>query len=250
MNVILIAEGEITADSCVVLQDQRSEHIIKVLRSECGDKLRVGVIDGFLGYGQVLQITKRPPPGRVMLRVAVAEPPPAKSQIDLILGLPRPIMLKRILAQTASMGVSRIFLINANRVEKSFFSAQLLADDLHRQYLLNGLEQAVDTGVPEVSIHLRFRPFVEDALPIIKKEYACCLVAHPGAPLLHQVGQAASKGRVLLAVGPEGGWIDFEVEKFREQGFATVGLGARILRVDTAVVTLLAQLLFLREMQT
>jgi RsmE family RNA methyltransferase len=155
-------------------------------------------------------------------------------------------MLKRLLAQATSIGVSRIFLINANRVEKSFFDAGLIKGDNYRPYLVQGLEQAKDTRLPQVSIHRRFRPFVEDFIPTIKETYSRLLVAHPEANKnLKQLNGLDQGGRTLLAVGPEGGWVDFEIEKFIEQSFIPVSLGKRVLRTDTAVVALLAQLMIL-----
>jgi len=249
MNIILIGAEEIDKNDQVVLQDRRSAHIINVLHRKCGDRVRIGILNGSLGSGRIIELIPGKKTGRVVLKISVAGPGPASElpMIDLILALPRPIMLKKILSQVASIGVGRILLINANRVEKSFFNASLLADSNYRSYLLQGLEQAVATLVPEVSIHKRFRPFVEDILPRILDGYTHCLIAHPGAAPLHYINRNAFIGRVLLAVGPEGGWLDFEIDRFREQGFVAVGLGERILRVDTAVVTLLAQVSMLKH---
>jgi 16S rRNA (uracil1498-N3)-methyltransferase len=248
MNVILIGAEEIDKNDQVVLQDRRSAHIINVLHGKCGDRVRIGILNGPLGLGRIIELTPGEKTARVVLKISVTGHAPELPMVDLILALPRPIMLKKILTQAASMGVGRIFLINAKRVEKSFFHATLLAESNYRSYLLQGLEQAVATKVPEVFIHNRFRPFVEDHLPIVIDDYSHCIVAHPGAAPLHHVDRHAIKGRVLLAVGPEGGWIEFEIDKFRKQGFVAVGLGERILRVDTAVVALLAQISMLRNL--
>jgi RsmE family RNA methyltransferase len=45
---------------------------------------------------------------------------------------------------------------------------------------------------------------------------------------------------LLLAIGPEGGWNEFERSLLREHGFAVAGMGSRTLRSDTACVALLA----------
>ncbi|MDH5297845.1 MAG: RsmE family RNA methyltransferase, partial [Desulfobulbaceae bacterium] len=186
-------------------------------------------------------------PLRVVLEVSAAAPPPPKSDVDLILALPRPIMLKRILAQATSMGVGRIFLINANRVEKSFFNATLLEAANIEECLRLGLEQAVDTRLPQLSLHHRFRPFVEDRLPELAGECPVRLVAHPDTDLrLNEAAPHPLAQRVLLAIGPEGGWVNFEIDMFRARGFTPFTLGPRILRMDTAVPALLAQIDLLR----
>ena len=73
-------------------------------------------------------------------------------------------------------------------------------------------------------------------------------MAHPeaGKNLKQALGTEIS-GRTLLAVGPEGGWVDYEVGKFAEQSFVPVSMGERILRTDAAVVALLAQLMLLQK---
>lgn len=244
MNLILIDPQEVKERS-VVLTGRRAAHIRKTLRSKTGDTIRVGLINGLTGTGLIRKIE----PATVTLEITTATPPPPKTPTGLIIALPRPIMLKRVLAQAASMGIEKIFLINANRVEKSFFKASLLSDANLREYLLLGLEQAIDTRLPEISIHHRFRPFVEDHLPGLSQDCPVKLIAHPGGnnnltPSLLPEADSPS----LLAIGPEGGWVDFEIDLFRKQGFNRFSLGPRILRVDTAVPAIVAQLQLLRAL--
>ncbi|MCF6291566.1 MAG: 16S rRNA (uracil(1498)-N(3))-methyltransferase [Desulfobacterales bacterium] len=245
MNCILISPEELDPAGRVILHDRRLDHIVKVIKAGPGDILRMGIINSDLGQGRIEELDSH----RVVLFFTPLSPPPARPLIDLIIALPRPIMLKRILAQAASLGVGRIFLINSNRVEKSFFQASLLKNENYRSYLIDGLEQAVDTRLPGVSIHPRFRPFVEDFLPGLLSGYSHCLLAHPQGPTtLAGLVRPLDSGRVLLALGPEGGWVNFEVSRFRGCGFKPFTLGPRILRLETAVVALIAQLTLLREM--
>jgi RsmE family RNA methyltransferase len=248
MNLLLFESKEMTADGNVILNDRRSEHIVRILGCKPGDTVRAGMINGPVGTGEILTIAEVQGNPEVVLRFIAEGRAPDQPPVDLIMGLVRPIMLKKILAQTASLGVGRIFLINANRVEKSFFRASLLKDEKYRTYLIEGLEQAKDAHLAQVSIHERFRPFAEDFIPTIASTYSRMLVAHPeaGESLKQAVGTEIS-GRTLLAVGPEGGWVDFEIEKFIEQGFMPVSMGSRVLRTDTAIVALLSQLMLLQS---
>ena len=247
MNLLLFESTEMTPDNTIVLNDRRSEHIIRVLGCRVGDTVRAGMINGPVGTGEILSIGKGRENSEVILRFTAESVFPKQPPVDLIMGLVRPIMLKKILAQAASLGIGKIFLINANRVEKSFFGARLLKDENYRPYLLEGLEQAKDTFLPQLTIHQRFRHFVEDYIPTVAGTYTRMLVAHPGAAEgLEKAAGMGISGRTLLAVGPEGGWVDFEIEKFIEQSFVPISLGSRILRTDTAVVSLLAQLMMLR----
>lgn len=240
MNIILIAASEVT-EQTVTLTDHRAQHIRKILGSRPGDILRAGIIGGRQGSAVVQAISNQ----EVTLRLDCQQQSPAKTAADLILALPRPIMLKRVLAQAAALGVARVMLINANRVEKSFFNSSQLQPARIREALLQGLEQAGDTVLPQVSLHPRFRPFIEDEFPALTPGYHLRLLAHPGPTPHHNSASTnePASGEMVLAIGPEGGWVDFELERLQQAGFTPFSLGPRILRVDCAVPALLARTL-------
>lgn len=246
MNIILADITEVDKNQ-LRLVDHRAKHIVKVLRAELGDRVRVGIIDGAMGLGTITAISKKYP-FSVQMDLTLTEEPRAVPALDLILALPRPIMLKRILSQVTALGVGTVHLVNASRVEKSFWEAGILDPEESRTHLLHGLEQAVDTRLPTIELHPRFKPFIEDVFPNRSKEYCHCLLAHPTGG--HRLGEVieGKPGRIALAVGPEGGWVDYEVQKFKEQGFCCCTIGERILKVDTAVIALHARISALREM--
>jgi 16S rRNA (uracil1498-N3)-methyltransferase len=236
MNLILCEPGEIGADGVVSLTGPRAAHVRDVLRVGPGERVRLGVVDGAKGQGEVLALDD----DRVTLRAALEGDAPPVPPIDLLLAVPRPKVLRRLWAQIAALGVGRIFLSNAWRVERHYFDAHVLDPSTYRPLLVEGLQQAGDTRLPRVSIHRQFRILVEDELgPASDGERR--LVAHPGGDgsLLTMASEAGER-RVLLAIGPEGGWNTFELELLAQHGFATVGLGLRTLRTDTACVALLA----------
>lgn len=245
MNIILLEKQEVQGGR-VLLTDRRAKHLIKVLQVQAGDMVRVGIIDGPKGSGRVVALCSKYP-FQVEIAVEFAEEMAGKPPIDLLLALPRPIMLRRIFSQAAALGVGTIFITNAQRVEKSFWNATLLNEEEYRSHLLQGLEQAVDTRVPEISIYERFKPFVEDVLPDRIKGYTHLLIAHPGSAASLKSVMVERPERILLAVGPEGGWIDYEVDRFAECGFKSFSMGERILKVDTAVVALHGRLSERRE---
>jgi 16S rRNA (uracil1498-N3)-methyltransferase len=236
MNIILFEKDELK-DGSVVLADHRAKHIVKVLRSEPGDCIRVGEINGKIGTGEVLK-TKNKYPFLVELRVNLSEKPGPRPSIDLLLAMPRPIMLKRILSQLAALGIGTIYIINANRVEKSFWDAGILTEKESRPHLLHGLEQAVDTRLPQIKIFRHFRPFVEEYLPDLSSKYSSLIIGHPDSENSLSHCLSGNSGRVLYGVGPEGGWVDFEIEKFLHAGMNAFSIGNRILKVDTAAVSI------------
>lgn len=241
MNIILIAEHEID-EGRIVLTDRRAEHIAKILRSQPGDVVKTGIINGKMGTAKIVEI-KRKFPFSVGLEGKFAHMPPAKNPVDLVLALPRPIMLRRILSQIAALGVESLHVVNAARVEKSFWDATLLNPHEYEQHLLHGLEQSVDTVLPEICFHRRFKPFIEDFFPTISSRYRNLLYAHPaGRSRLGEI-LGTGEGKCLVAIGPEGGWVDYETVKLEEYGFAGFSIGPRILKVDTAVVNIHGRLM-------
>lgn len=246
MNLVLIHESEIIGQKSVILTDYRAKHLIKVLKGEVGDSLRVGVLEGDIGSGKILKIKKKYP-FSVELQLKIENKPPDKAPIDLILALPRPIMLRRILSQATALGIDTLHIINAARVEKSFWDAGLIEEDQYMEHIIHGLEQAVDTVSPKIIFHRRFKPFIEDYVPQIALNYGCMLLAHPtDKRKLHDVVTGDVK-KVLVAIGPEGGWVDYEEEKFREAAFTGFTLGKRILKVDTAVINIHGRIMALLE---
>ncbi|MGU9851493.1 16S rRNA (uracil(1498)-N(3))-methyltransferase [Pseudomonas koreensis] len=234
MNLLLLEEADFIAADRVVLRDRRLTHMQEVHRSEVGDSLRVGRINGLMGSAELLRLEA----GEAELRVILDQPPPAKLPLTLVLALPRPKMLRRVFQTVATMGVSKVILVNSYRVEKSFWQTPFLEPEAIRENLILGLEQARDTVLPEVIIEKRFKPFVEDRLPAIS-EGTLGLVGHPGN---YPPCPRALSEPVTLAIGPEGGWIPYEIDLLGKSGLQPVQLGERILRVETAVTALLARL--------
>ncbi|WP_224416448.1 16S rRNA (uracil(1498)-N(3))-methyltransferase, partial [Modicisalibacter tunisiensis] len=166
------------------------------------------------------------------------QPPPAALPVHLVLALPRPRMLARTLEHVTALGVKQLTLLHTRRVEKSYWQSPELDPARIHDHLVLGLEQAGDTMLPTVTVERRFRPFVEDRLPALL-DGRRGLLAHPGMP--DPCPRGLSEPCTLL-VGPEGGFIPYEVERLREAGCEGIHLGERILRVETAVTALLARL--------
>ena len=235
MNIVLLHQNDWIADGIAMVRDHRAAHIREVLRAQVGDTLRVGLLGGLCGQGLIEAVEA----SGVRLGVQLSEPPPPRHRFDIVLALPRPKMLRRILRQCAEFGVANLHLIQSARVEKSYWQSPLLQPARVEDALLAGLERSRDTIAPRVHLHRRFRPFIEDKLPGLCAGRPCWL-ADMGAPM--SLAQAPP-GPALVMVGPEGGFVPFEVQLAESVQAQRVGLGERILSVDTALITVLAQAL-------
>ena len=244
MNRILFEKDEIV-DGIATFGGERAEHVMNVLHGEVGQILKTGEIGGFIGTGVITGVT-RPPSSVSSPEITVAcshDKRSLRPWVDLILAPPRPRVMKRLLPQLATMGVGRIFLVGAKKVEKDFWGATLLKPENYRPLLIDGLMQAGTSILPTLETRRNFRKFVKEELDTLWPE-AKRIVAHPydGNRTIEQPERSNNRA-ILLAVGPEGGWTDEEVTLLEEHGFARYSLGSRILRTDTATIALLAQLM-------
>jgi RsmE family RNA methyltransferase len=238
VNLVVLDPGDVSDTGDVSLTGARAHHLLNVLKVTPGAPVRLGILDGPCGVGHVRAIGD----GTVELRATFSTIVPPRPPVDLLLALPRPKVLQRLWAQIAALGVGNVVLTNAERVERHYFDAHVLAPECYRPLLIEGLQQARDTRLPTVSIHRRFKVLVEDELdgrfPGGRR-----LVAIPAAAATVGARVAESaEARTLLAVGPEGGWNTFETDLLEAHGFRPVGMGPRPLRSDTACIALLALL--------
>lgn len=243
MNVVLLEPHELDGDLAVV-DGPRAAHIRDVLGATAGSSLRVGVVDGPLGTAEVL--AHEPAPGggaRVRLRMALDAATPPPPRIDVVLALPRPKVLARLYSPLAQLGVRRLMLTGAYKVERAYFDTHVLTPETWRPLLLEGLSQSRDTRLPRVTVHRSPTWLVREELPALVPEPALRLVADPAAALGVRAAVARrvpEHERVVLAIGPEGGWAPREERLFDAHGFLRVGLGPRTLRSDVAAIALLA----------
>ena len=235
MNLILLESDEIQAEGMAVLAGKRARHVREVLQAGEGERIRVGVVDGALGTATILEDAKQ-----LRLQCALTDPVPPVPRVDLLLAMPRPKVMNRLWPVLAALGVGRILVSNAWKTERNYFDTHVLEPEHVREGLIEGLQQARDTRLPQVSVHKQFKKLVEDKLDGFGP-YAARLVAHPGEGAFPSEKLAAlpREARVLLAVGPEGGWTSFELELLAAHGFESVSWGPRALRTDTACVVLL-----------
>lgn len=235
MNLILIEPDELTRDGLARLHGVRAVHLQSVLRVTAGSRVRVGLVDGPRGTAVVTDSIA----SSVELHCTFDTNPPERPRVDLLLALPRPKVLKRLWAQLAALGVGRIMLTNAARVERNYFDTHVLSPVHYRPLLIEGLQQAQDTCLPIVSIHRQLKVFVEDELGSEDSDVRVCADAGARKGVAATLTSAAA-GRVLLAVGPEGGWSDYERRLLRDHRFLPVSMGQRTLRSDTACIALIA----------
>jgi 16S rRNA (uracil1498-N3)-methyltransferase len=269
VNLLLVDPEELGSDATCTLTDRRAQHLRSVLGAVVGSRVRAGVIRGGLAIAEVIADDGT----AITLRLGALEAAPRPAPIELVLAIPRPKVLTRVVEIAAAFGVSRIDLTNAWRVDKSYLSSPRLEPSALAHAARLGAEQGATTQLPAIHVHRRLMALIDrrsvasapeepvqlldpvqrvpdpshalddrwPGSPVIK------LIAHLGAPPI-EAAVAGPPAPMVLAIGPEGGWIDREVETFTDHGFSPVSLGTPILRVEAAVAAALGQLLLLRRL--
>jgi len=231
MNCILIPKN---AKS--ITDKEQIKHIKEVLKSKEGDSLTVGEIGANIGKVTIARIEEN----QIFLEdIKLDKKPPKKLDLTIVLALPRPKVLRRLVMDMASIGVNKLIIVNSYRTQKSYWQSPLL--ERIDEFVFEGLQQAIDTVPLKVEFKKRFKPFVEDEFPALLKEQDRAVVAHPYASQSWKSYLNNSKEEMpkVLCIGAEGGWIDYEVNLLCKHGCRAVSLGERILRTETVVNVLL-----------
>ena len=242
MNRILLEPNEIGTENRAVLGGVRAEHVRSVLHGTVGQPLKTGVVGGKVGVSVIEAVT----PMEIVVR-CVHDQAPLPPWCDLVLAPPRPRVMKRLLPQLATLGVRRLFLVGAEKVEKAFWGAQLLKPEIYRPLLIEGLMQgAVSTQLPEIHQEKRFVKWLSEGdFAMNFENQSFRIVAHPPLPGTVPTPSGpvpVPSGTVpVFAIGPEGGWTEKEVALLEAQGFVRHSLGPRILKTETATIALLSR---------
>ena len=237
MNIIILSEKDQIEKNIYKVSDDRLSHIRNILKSEVSDIIEVGLLNGPIGKAEIIEIDKV----QVKLRIVkLYETNNLEPRIDIICALPRPQALKKVLSTVATMGVQNLYLIRSEKVEKSYFHSRLLEKENYTKYLIEGLSQGKRTQLPTISIHKRFKQFFENHFPVEYNE-PIKLLAHTTENTYLNHLQVEKNPHYVIAIGPEGGWNDFEILFMVKNGFQEFKLSKNVLRVETAVTAALAQ---------
>jgi RsmE family RNA methyltransferase len=236
-----VEPGELQGEY-VTVGGRRALHLRGILGATIGSRVRAGVIGGGIGTAEVVADDGT----NFALRLAVGDQRVEPHPVEVVLAVPRPKVLTRSIEVIASFGVERITLTNAWRVDKSYLSSPRLEDDALDLARRLGAEQGVTTHLPPITLHRRLMEMLDTRWPAGNNDNAIKLLAHPAGMKIESTIRTAAP--ITLAIGPEGGWIERELDTFVERGFTPVSLGAPILRVEAAVAAALGQIILLRRL--
>jgi 16S rRNA (uracil1498-N3)-methyltransferase len=233
MNIVLLDPRQTQSELWSISAKRQLEHLRTHVDVQVGDTLKVGIREGKRYLTEVVSVSEQ----QIQLKPLHEEPVPAKLPVTLIVAMPRPKVLRRLIMDSVTLGVEKIILLHSYRVDKSYWQTPFLQQLSH--YVDLGLEQAGDTMAPQIELHKRFKPFVEDVLPTLIATDRPAFVAHP---YVEQPMPAGIRHACTIIIGPEGGFIPYEIDLLIKNGCQAVSLGNRIIRTETVIPYVLGRL--------
>ena len=243
MNIILFYESDKidgTPDTYFFTKnDERYRHCKKVLRLKSGDKFKAGRINADSGIAEILRFDDE----ALSFKFFPGEKAERSFPIDLLLGFPRPIQLKRCLKDTATLGIRQIHLVPTDLGEASYLKSNLVQDEEIQKFLIEGASQAATTILPKVRVYTNLDTFFaltdfsKDTLKIVFDIHENATPLYSFLQNIQKNIKSKSSHSIILAIGNERGWTDKERSLFKDKNFHICSLGKRILKTETAVTT-------------
>ena len=233
MNIVLLDPRQTESDLWNITASRQIEHLKTHVNVQVGDTLKVGIREGKRYLTEIVEITEH----SIRVKSLQEESVPEKLPVTLVIAMPRPKVLRRLIMDAVTMSVQKLILIHSYRVDKSYWQTPFLQQ--LDQYVTLGLEQAGDTIAPEIQLYKRFKPFVEDVLPGLISADCPAYVAHPYA---ERKMPFAIEHACTIVIGPEGGFIPYEIDLLTKNGCQAFSLGNRIIRTETVISYVLGRL--------
>lgn len=233
MNIVLLDPRQTESDIWSITAKRQLEHLKTYVDVKVGDTLKVGIKNAKRYLTEVIEVSDT----AIRIKPISEETVSAKLPVTLIVAMPRPKVLRRLIQDSVTLGVEKIILLHSYRVDKSYWQTPFLQQ--LDQYVTLGLEQAGDTVAPEIEIYKRFKPFIEDVLPSLIQPDVPAYVAHPYAD---EKMPFAIDHACTVIIGPEGGFIPYEIDLLIKNGCQAFNLGNRIIRTETVISYVLGRL--------
>lgn len=242
MNSLLLFSEELVDSVRVVLVDERARQVFSAYEFQVGQRVCGALYAGSKFHLMVEVFSER----LVEMRIVEVYPSLPLRSLDLVVGLSRPQTTKKVIQTAVMAGVRSLHLVATERGEKSYLDSHILRPADLRVEVGKALEQIWEGKVPEIRVHRSFGYFCKNTLSTITSHDALFkAIALPGAPLMTTAHVKQNARAAIFTVGPEAGWSDSEVAAFCDHGFTPIGLGPRIVRVETALGFVLGQSLLL-----
>jgi len=217
---------EVSANRAALIGDH-AHHLIRVLRVRIGQEFDI-VANGVLYSARVDNIAE----GRVEFELKAEIPAATPAPVTILLSIFKFDRMEWAIEKCTELGVARIIPVIARRTDAHLVAASEKRVDRWRRIAMQASEQSRRIAPPEISEPVKVRDAAE--LPAERK--ILLSESEEQSTLRELLDADHSQGSTLLAIGPEGGWTEDELQLFRENGWSSATLGKTILRAETAAI--------------
>jgi len=213
------------------LTGEHADHLIRVLRVRVGQEFDISTGDAVLHW-HVVKIENH----RVEFELGDEVSAAPSADVTLLLAIFKFDRMEWAIEKCTELGVARIVPVIAHRTDTHLVRASAKRAERWRRIALQAAEQARRATPPEIGGPLK----IDQAVGLSGATKIVLAESENQVQLRDVLSSSASEGETLLAIGPEGGWTDAELEQFRTAGWAAASLGPTILRAETAAIAALA----------
>lgn len=229
-------EGTSSPGSSVEIAGSDAHKIVHVLRLNAGDEIEV-IDSASIGFTATIESVGRTVRAKLLEEISGERKNAERWRIDVAQAIPKGRRMDFVIEKCTELGACAFLPFHSERsvvIE--------IGNEKHARWERLARTAAAQCGrreVPEIAGVSSFEKLLERFGEYDAVFFAWELAGE--APLHERLGAALPpKGRILVVVGPEGGFTHVEAERAQGCGATVIGLGSRILRTDTAAMVLMA----------
>ncbi|HZQ23216.1 MAG TPA: RsmE family RNA methyltransferase [Terriglobales bacterium] len=219
-----------TSGNTAALTGEHAAHLVRVLRAQVGQEFELSTGDS-IRVGRITAIRD----SRVEFELGQIIPVREVLDLTLLLAIFKFDRMEWAIEKCTELGVSKIIPMVANLSDRHLAAAAVKRVERWRRIAREAAEQSRRANAPEISLPVSLREGIDQ-----KAENRILLSEIERDKFLKQVLEQRSRGSLLLAVGPEGGWTAEENGAFLRAGWTSASVGRTILRAETAAIAAVA----------
>jgi len=207
------------------LTGEHAEHLVRVLRAQVGQEFDIAS-GATVRSGRIVSVHQ----DRVEFELGEEIPATPATNIVLVLSVFKFDRMEWAIEKCTELGIARIVPLLARRTDAHLATAAAKRVERWRKIVLHAAEQSRRTAPPEIGPPLKLK----QALGLTADTRIVLAETELETSLRDAI--PASSRELLLAIGPEGGWTEEEMQEFQAAGWTSASLGRTILRAETAAI--------------
>ena len=219
------------SDNHAALTGDHADHLVRVLRARVDQEFDIAA-GALVRRGRIVTIRE----GRVEFDLGEEVPAAAMPDVTLLLAIFKFDRMEWAIEKCTELGVSRIVPVIARRTDAHLASAAAKRAERWTRIAMQSAEQSRRSGPPEIAAPVKLKDAVIDGAA----DFRIVLAESEKETPLRNVLASLDERSVVLAIGPEGGWAEDELQLFLQSGWTSASLGPTILRAETAAIAAVA----------